>query len=82
MNKTLQNKQPKEVVIKPEVRFGQPTVGNTRVTIADIINLLKAGYTVNDVPQQYPAVTNAATTAALEYTANILGKEEVLAISE
>ena len=44
--------------------------------------MLKAGYTVNDIPNQYPGVTIANTVSAIEYAANILGKEEILAISQ
>jgi len=82
MEKQASKKTPKEITIKPEVRFGKPTVANTRVAVADILNLLKAGYTVNDIPNQYPSVTSNATIAAIEYAANILGKEEILAISQ
>lgn len=80
-NKVIQ-KAPKAIVIKPEIRFGKPTIQNTRVTIVDILNLLKAGYTVKDIPEQYPNVTIKAVESALEYTANILGKEETLTISQ
>lgn len=72
----------KVIKIKPEVRFGKPTVENTRVTVEDILNLFKAGYSVNDIPKQYPEVTTAGTISALEYAASILGKEEVLSISQ
>ena len=82
MDKQITKKIPKEITIKPEVRFGKPTVANTRVAVADILNMLKAGYTVNDIPNQYPGVTIANTVSAIEYAANILGKEEILAISQ
>lgn len=81
MNNEIIKKMPKEIQIKPDVRFGKPTVDNTRVTVEDILNLLKAGYNVNDIPNQYPGVTAAGTISALDYTAKILGKEETLLIS-
>ena len=82
MKKQIVRKTPRGIVIKPEIRFGKPTVANTRITIEDILNLLKAGYTVNDIPKQYPSVTSNATVAALDYAASILGKEEVLTIGK
>jgi len=81
MDKNLIKNTPKEVTIRQEVRFGKPTVNNTRVTIADILHLLKAGYTVQDIPEQYPGVTSTATIAAIDYAAQILGQEEILSIS-
>ena len=81
MKINVMKQTPNNITIKPEVRFGKPTVENTRVTVADILNLLKAGYTVDDIPNQYKGVTKAGTVSAIEYAANILGKEEILSIS-
>jgi len=82
MQKNMLTKVPKRIAIKSTVRFGKPTVDNTRVAVADIINLLKAGYTVKEIPNQYPGVTLAGTVSALDYAANVLGKEETLIISQ
>jgi len=82
MKNQITKKTSKEVVIKQEIRFGKPTIRNTRVAISDILNLFKAGYNINDIPKQYPGVTSTATIAAIDYAANILGKEEILAISQ
>ena len=79
MNKTLM--PPRGIVIRPEVRFGQPTVAKTRIAIADILGLVQAGYRIDEIPGQYPTVTLGAAKKALRYAANLLGKEEVLAIS-
>jgi len=81
MVNAIDKKRPKEITIRSTVRFGKPTIDGTRVAVADVISLLKAGYTVYDIPKQYPSVTTAGTISALEYTANILGKEETLVIS-
>ena len=69
-NKILKN-APKEITIKQEVRFGKPTVNNTRVTIEDILNLLKAGYVVKEIPEQYPGITQEGAASALGYAASV-----------
>ena len=81
MKTNMIKQTPNDISIRPEIRFGKPTVNNTRVTVADILNLLKAGYTVDDIPNQYKGITKAGTISAIEYAANILGKEEILSIS-
>lgn len=63
VNKVLH--PPHGIVIKPEVRFGQPTVAGTRVAVADILSLVEAGYHINDIPAQYTAVTLPAAKKAL-----------------
>lgn len=70
-----------QITIKPEVRFGKPCIKNTRIAIADILNLVKAGYIINDIPKQYSCVSLQSVKLALEYASNILGKEEILAIN-
>jgi len=81
MKTSVAKRIPKEINIKTEVRFGKPTVNDTRVTVADILNLLKAGYSIDDIPNQYQGITRAGTVSAIGYAANILGKEEILSIS-
>lgn len=90
MNKTTQTKQttltqaaidmPAGIVIKQKVRFGKPCIKGTRIAITDILNLLRAGYTLTDIPTQYPDITLTDAQTALRYTARILGKEEILEI--
>lgn len=79
MNKILN--PPKGIIIKPEVRFGQPTVTGTRIAVADILNLVEAGYGIDDIPIQYPAINLQIAKRAVQYAASILGKEEILTIT-
>ena len=73
-------KIPTIVTIKPEIRFGKPCIKGTRIAIADILNLIRAGYAINDIPSQYPPITLRDAKTAIQYAVNILGKEEVLTI--
>lgn len=77
MNKNI---VPAGIVIKQKVRFGKPCVRGTRIAITDILQLLRSGYALKEVPQQYPDITLRDAEAALRYTARVLGKEEVLEI--
>jgi len=79
MNKTITTT--KNLAIKQDVRFGKPTILNTRITVADILNLLEAGYSINEIPEQYKSITVDNAKEALRYASNILGKEEILTIS-
>ena len=71
---------PKGITVKQTVRFGKPCIEGTRVAIADLLNLLQMDYVIKDIPKQYPGVTAAKAKAALNYAANVLGKEEILEI--
>lgn len=60
------------VTFDPEVRFGKPVIRGTRIAVADILNLLAGGYTVAEIPEQYPGITREDVLAALEFTTDIL----------
>lgn len=62
----------KRITIDPEVRFGKPVIAGTRIAVADILNLLAAGYRLKDIPEQYPGITEKDVKAAIEFTTDIV----------
>lgn len=62
----------KRITIDPEVRFGKPVIAGTRIAVADIVNLFAAGYTVKEIPEQYPGITEDDARAALEFASDLL----------
>ena len=60
------------ITIDPEIRFGKPIIAGTRIAVADILNLLAAGYTVREIPKQYPGITKRDVLAAIEFATGIL----------
>lgn len=55
------------ITINPEVRFGKPCIKGTRIAISDILNLIAAGYSLEDIPKQYPQITKEDVISAVEY---------------
>lgn len=66
MKKTI--KTPTIITINPEIRFGKPCIKGTRIAIADILNLIRAGYAINDISGQYPPVTLQDAKTAIQFT--------------
>jgi len=60
-----------QITINPKVRFGKPCIRGTRIAVVDILNLLAAGYSVNDIPAQYPGITKKDVAAAIEFATNL-----------
>lgn len=73
-------KNNKKITVTTQIRFGKPCIKGTRIAVVDILNLIEAGYTINEIPAQYPQIKTKDVKEALRYTAAVLGKEEVLAI--
>ena len=80
MKKVTKVTTPVGIVVKQKLRFGKPCIKGTRIAITDILNLLQRGYSIGNVPEQYPGVTASDAKIALRYAARVLGKEEVLEI--
>jgi len=61
----------KHITVDPEVRFEKPCIGGTRVAVVDILNLLGAGYTIEEIPDQYPELTQEQIKAAIQFATRL-----------
>ncbi len=59
------------ITIDPKIRFGKPCIRGTRIAVVDILHLLSAGYTIDDIPQQYPGITREDILAAIEFASRL-----------
>jgi len=66
------NPREQRISIDPEIRFGKPCIKGTRIAVNDILNLLAAGYPLEDIPQQYPGITKEDVVAAIEYASKFM----------
>ncbi len=67
----MQDQLKKYIVIDPNIKGGTPTISGTRVTVAEIIDLLKeqrfVNAVINNLKSEGVLVTNQEVFAALEY---------------
>ncbi len=61
----------RRISIDPRVRFGKPCIKGTRITVSDILNLLTAGYAIEEIPTQYPGTTKQDVIAAIEFATQL-----------
>ncbi len=62
----------KRITINGDVRFGKPTIRGTRIAVADILNLIRAGYALDEIPGQYEGITKEDVDAAIEFASGVL----------
>jgi len=60
-----------KITINPKIRFGKPCIRGTRIAVVDILNMLSAGYSLDEIPVQYPGITKKDVLAALEYVGSL-----------
>lgn len=56
--------------IDPEIRFGQPCIAGTRISVRDVMSRLNGGWSVADITEDFPELTTEAITAAQAYAAD------------
>lgn len=61
----------------PEICHGKPTIRGLRYPVADILQLLAGGMTIDDILADYPDLEREDVLAALEYGALATGLRRV-----
>lgn len=62
-----------KVVVDPDICNGRPTVEGTRVAVQAVLELLSAGDSVEDVPDEYPTLNRDDVLACLASSARLMG---------
>ncbi|MHA1710869.1 MAG: DUF433 domain-containing protein, partial [Candidatus Freyarchaeota archaeon] len=60
------------ITIDPKIVAGKPVIKGTRLTVDFIIDLLAAGWTYEEILENYPQLEREDITAALKYAAETL----------
>lgn len=58
------------IEIKPEKRFGKPTIKGTRITVYDVLNWLASGMSKSDILNDYAELNEEHISACLSFAAN------------
>ncbi len=61
----------------PDVLSGKPVVKDTRIAVEFVVDLLAQGWTIDDLLDQYPALTREDVQACLHYASEILKSERI-----
>lgn len=62
---------------KPEVLDGKPVVTGTRIPVELVVELLAQAWTIEEILDQYPALSREDIQACLHYASETLQSERV-----
>jgi len=62
----------RRIIIDPDICNGLPTLEGTRITAQTVIEFLSAGDTIEDILEEYPALTREDVLACLDYSARLM----------
>lgn len=58
----------------PDILGGKPVIAGTRIPIDQILFLLKEGYTVEAINEEYPQLTIGTITGAVDEAADLINE--------
>jgi uncharacterized protein (DUF433 family) len=68
----------KYIRVDPQTAFGKPVVTGTRIPVYMVLELLDAGFTPEQIMQDYyPTLTREAILACLHYATAVVKNEEI-----
>ncbi len=65
------------ITVNPNILVGKPVVRGTRLAVEYIIDLLAAGWTVDEILENYPGLKAEDVRACLAYAGEALRLEKV-----
>jgi uncharacterized protein (DUF433 family) len=68
------------IVANPEVLVGKPVIKGTRISVELVMDLLAAGYTPQQIVEQYDHLTVDDIHACLAYAREVIHSERVYAV--
>ena len=65
-----------KIIIDEKVRHGKPTIEGTRITVDDVLNMLEAGMTYDEIEKEY-GLKKDKVLAVINYASSLVRGEEV-----
>lgn len=65
-----------KIVVDEKIRHGKPTVEGTRITVDEVLDMLEAGMTYQEIEKEY-GLTKEQILAVIKYTSSLVRGEEV-----
>ncbi|RMI13990.1 MAG: DUF433 domain-containing protein [Calditrichaeota bacterium] len=67
------------IISDPNIMLGKPIIRGTRITVELILRKLAEGITIEELLTAYPHLTREDILACLEYSADVIAGEEIIA---
>lgn len=64
----------KYIVSNPEILGGKPVIKGTRIPVDQILSLLKDGFTVEAIKEEYPQLTVKTITDTIDEAGQLINK--------
>jgi len=66
------------IIVDPDICHGKPTIRGTRIMVSNVLSLLAGGYTIAQIREYYPELSEEDIKEAIEYAVALIDEEIVL----
>jgi len=66
------------IVVDPKGCSGKPVIRGSRIMVKNILGMVAGGYTVEDIPNACPELSQEFIQSALEYAAKFIDERQVV----
>lgn len=67
------------ISVDPNIHFGKPVVTGTRITVQDVLELINAGLSFDQIKQDYyPDLSTEDIRSCMEYAIALVSAEDVV----
>lgn len=70
------------ITSNPKIGFGKPTFRGTRYKVEFVLKLMGAGWTVEQIAEEYPGIEAIHLQAAAAFAAEMMKDEQSVAIGQ
>jgi uncharacterized protein (DUF433 family) len=68
------------IVSDQNIMLGKPVIKGTRITVELILKKLSEGISIDELTQAYPHLKREDILAVLSYSAEVISREEIIAV--
>ena len=69
------------ITINPKICNGRPAIRNMRFTVYQLLELLAAGMTAEEILQDYPYLEREDIQACLQYAAGMVNTKDIIPLA-
>ena len=77
MTEAGEHRWQERITIDEAVLAGKPVIRGTRIAVEQVLDMLAAGWTIDQLLNEFPGLTEADIRACLSYAAEVLRSERV-----
>ena len=66
------------ISVRPDIHFGKPCVAGTRITVGNVLELVREGLSADDIRKDYyPDITPDDIRACVQYAIDLIELEDI-----